>query len=162
MSIPRTGSASPKTPTCRSSWSVPAPASPLSAPSSKNARPPRPASKNWLFFGDQQKAVDFLYEQELEAYKNDGILTRLYTAFSRDQKEKFMSRTRMLEHADELWKWLNEGAHFYVCGDAKRMATDVDNALKKIVAEKGGMSPEEAKAYVTDLSKSKRYQRDVY
>jgi len=118
--------------------------------------------KNWLFFGDQQKSVDFLYETELEAYKADGILTRLDIAFSRDQKEKVYVQTRMLEQADELWKWLNEGAHFYVCGDAKRMATDVDNALKKIVAEKGGMSPEAAKAYVTDLSKSKRYQRDVY
>jgi sulfite reductase (NADPH) flavoprotein alpha-component len=118
--------------------------------------------KNWLFFGDQQKAVDFLYEKELAAYQADGILTRLDTAFSRDQKEKVYVQTRMLENAAELWKWLNEGAHFYVCGDAKRMATDVDNALKKIVAEQGKMSPESAKAYVMDLSKNKRYQRDVY
>jgi len=118
--------------------------------------------KNWLFFGDQQKSVDFLYEKELADYQAQGILTRLDTAFSRDQKEKLYVQTRMLENAAELWKWLNEGAHFYVCGDAKRMATDVDNALKKIVAEQGKMSPESAKAYVTDLSKSKRYQRDVY
>jgi sulfite reductase (NADPH) flavoprotein alpha-component len=118
--------------------------------------------KNWLFFGDQQKSVDFLFEKEMEDYQADGILTRLDTAFSRDQKEKVYVQTRMLEQADELWKWLNEGAHFYVCGDAKRMATDVDHTLQRIVAEKGRMSPEAAKAYVTDLSKSKRYQRDVY
>ncbi|MDB5295544.1 MAG: NAD(P)H-dependent nitrite reductase flavoprotein subunit [Phycisphaerales bacterium] len=122
----------------------------------------RAKGKNWLFFGDQQKQYDFLYDAELEGYKKDGLLTRLDLAFSRDQKEKVYVQTRMLENAAELWKWLQDGAHFYVCGDAKRMATDVDNALKKIVAEQGGMSPEAAKAWVADLTKNKRYQRDVY
>jgi sulfite reductase (NADPH) flavoprotein alpha-component len=117
---------------------------------------------NWLLFGDQQRAYDFLYEDELTAYQRDGLLTRLDTAFSRDQKEKVYVQTRMLEHAAEVWKWLQGGAYFYVCGDAKRMATDVDNALREIVAEQGGMSPEAAKAYVADLTKAKRYQRDVY
>ena len=118
--------------------------------------------KNWLFFGDQQKQYDYLYEQEMEQYRQEGFLTRLDLAFSRDQKEKVYVQNRMLDNAAELWKWLQEGAHFYVCGDAKRMATDVDNALKQIAVDQGGMTPEAAKAYVTDLSKSKRYQRDVY
>ena len=118
--------------------------------------------RNWLFFGDQQRATDFLFEDELLAYHEDGLLTRLDTAFSRDQDEKVYVQHRMLEHAAELWRWLQDGAHFYVCGDAKRMATDVDNTLKKIVAEQGGMTPEAAKAYVADMAKAKRYQRDVY
>jgi sulfite reductase (NADPH) flavoprotein alpha-component len=118
--------------------------------------------RNWLFFGDQQRAYDFLYQEELEAYGFDGTLTRLDTAFSRDQDEKVYVQHRMLEHGADLWKWLKDGAHVYVCGDAKRMATDVDEALKKIVAKHGGMPPEQAKAYITDLAKSKRYQRDVY
>jgi sulfite reductase (NADPH) flavoprotein alpha-component len=118
--------------------------------------------KNWLLFGDQQKAYDFLYQDELEGYQKDGFLTRLDLAFSRDQKEKIYVQTKMLEHAAEMWQWLQDGAHFYVCGDAKRMATDVDNALKTIVATQGNMSPDDAKKYVADLSKNKRYQRDVY
>lgn len=117
---------------------------------------------NWLLFGDQQRAYDFLYERELEAYQNEGVLTRLDTAFSRDQSEKVYVQTRMLEHAVPMWRWLQDGAHFYVCGDAKRMAKDVDAALLQIAREQGGMSPEAAKAYVADLAKSKRYQRDVY
>ncbi|QOV89560.1 sulfite reductase subunit alpha [Humisphaera borealis] len=118
--------------------------------------------KNWLLFGDQQKQYDYLYEQELEQLREEGFLTRLDLAFSRDQKEKIYVQNRMLEHAAEMWKWLQEGAHFYVCGDAKRMATDVDNALKRIAMEQGNMSAEQAKAFVMDLSKNKRYQRDVY
>ena len=118
--------------------------------------------RNWLLFGDQQRDVDFLYREELEAYHRDGFLNRLDTAFSRDQDEKVYVQHRMLENAAQLWAWLKAGAHFYVCGDAKRMATDVDNTLKRIVAEQGRMNPDAARAYVADLTRSKRYQRDVY
>jgi sulfite reductase alpha subunit-like flavoprotein len=118
--------------------------------------------RNWLFFGDQQRAYDFLFQEELETYGFEGLLTRLDTAFSRDQDEKVYVQHRMLEHGAELWKWLKGGAHVYVCGDAKRMATDVDEALKKIVAKHGGIPAEKAKALVADLAKAKRYQRDVY
>ncbi len=118
--------------------------------------------RNWLFFGDQKAAGDFLYQEELEAWQKDGILTRLDLAFSRDQAEKIYVQNRMLENSAELWAWLEQGAHFYVCGDAKRMAADVDAALKKIVADHGGKSPGEADAYVAALAKAGRYQRDVY
>jgi sulfite reductase (NADPH) flavoprotein alpha-component len=118
--------------------------------------------KNWLFFGDQRRASDFLYEDELTTMHRDGLLTRLDTAFSRDQADKVYVQHRMTEQAPQLWAWLKEGAHFYVCGDAKRMAADVDAALRNVVAEQGGMSPEAAKSFVGDLSKAKRYQRDVY
>ncbi|HUS33815.1 MAG TPA: sulfite reductase subunit alpha, partial [Verrucomicrobiae bacterium] len=117
--------------------------------------------KNWLFFGDQQRASDFLYEEELTAMQRDGFL-RLDLAFSRDQAEKIYVQNRMLENSAGLWKWLEEGAHFYVCGDAKRMARDVDAALHKIVETDGGKSPEEATAYIQNLKSTKRYQRDVY
>jgi sulfite reductase (NADPH) flavoprotein alpha-component len=117
---------------------------------------------NWLFFGDQRRDFDYLYEQELDGYKRDGVLTKLDLAFSRDQAEKVYVQTRMLENGAEIWRWLKEGAHFYVCGDAKRMAKDVDEALKTIAMQHGGMSAEQAKAFVADLSKAKRYQRDVY
>jgi sulfite reductase (NADPH) flavoprotein alpha-component len=118
--------------------------------------------KNWLFFGDQRKSTDFLYEDELTAFRQCGCLTKLSLAFSRDQKHKVYVQTRMLEEAKELWTWLEQGAHFYVCGDAKRMAVDVDNALKQIVQEQGGLTPEAATAYVQTLTKNNRYQRDVY
>lgn len=118
--------------------------------------------RNWLLFGDQRRAFDFLYEDELTTYQREGLLTRLDTAFSRDQGAKCYVQHRMLESAGELWAWLRAGAHFYVCGDAKRMAADVDAALKQVVAEQGRMSPEAAKAYVGELAKAKRYQRDVY
>ncbi|HEY7118392.1 MAG TPA: sulfite reductase subunit alpha [Tepidisphaeraceae bacterium] len=117
---------------------------------------------NWLFFGDQRQAVDFLYESELNAHRADGTLSRLSLAFSRDQKHKVYVQTRMLEEARELWRWLEQGAHFYVCGDARRMAADVDAALKQVVREQGGMSDEEAVAYVGRMVKENRYQRDVY
>jgi sulfite reductase (NADPH) flavoprotein alpha-component len=120
------------------------------------------AGRNWLFFGDQKKEFDFLYDQELARYERDGVLHKLDLAFSRDQAEKVYVQTRMMRSAAELWGWLRQGAHFYVCGDAKRMAKDVDDALKAIVAQQGGMSPESAKAYVAEMSKAKRYQRDVY
>ena len=118
--------------------------------------------RNWLFFGDQKRDHDFLYREEIEKWIVDGVLTRLDTAFSRDQAEKIYVQDRMLERGREIWAWLQDGAHFYVCGDAKRMARDVDHALTKIVAEQGGMSAEAAAAYVSDLAKSKRYGRDVY
>jgi sulfite reductase (NADPH) flavoprotein alpha-component len=118
--------------------------------------------KNWLFFGDQRKEFDYLYEQEISEYHRDGLLSRVDLAFSRDQAEKVYVQTRMAESAADLWAWLKEGAHVYVCGDAKRMAKDVDETLKQIIAEQGGMTPEQAKTYVADLGKAKRYQRDVY
>ena len=118
--------------------------------------------KSWLFFGDQKSEADFLYRKELESYVKDGVLTRLSTAFSRDQDRKIYVQHRMLEFAGEFWSWLREGAHFYVCGDAKRMASDVDQALKQIVAERGRMSEEQARGYVAEMAKSGRYQRDVY
>jgi sulfite reductase (NADPH) flavoprotein alpha-component len=117
--------------------------------------------KNWLFFGDQKRATDFLYEEQLTGWQADGLLTRLDLAFSRDQAEKIYVQSRMLESAAELFAWLEEGAHFYVCGDASRMAKDVDHALHTII-ERGGKSPDEAKAYVAKLKSDKRYQRDVY
>ena len=118
--------------------------------------------KNWLFFGDQREATDFLYREELEQMKAAGFLTRLDTAFSRDQAEKIYVQNRMMEHADELWAWLEEGGCFYVCGDGKRMAKDVDVALHRVVEEKGGMDAAAAAAYVSNLKHAKRYLRDVY
>ena len=118
--------------------------------------------ENWLFFGDQTRASDFLYEQQLLAWQQNGFLTRLDLAFSRDQAEKVYVQDRMLENAAELWSWLEAGAHFYVCGDASRMAKDVDAALHNIIETVGGKNPEEAKADVAKLKSDKRYQRDVY
>ena len=118
--------------------------------------------KNWLFFGAQKSATDFFYREELEALQSAGYLHKLSTAFSRDQAQKIYVQTRMLEDAAELWQYLEEGAHFYVCGDAKRMAKDVDDALHKVIQTSGGLSEEGAKEYVAKLKKDKRYQRDVY
>ena len=118
--------------------------------------------RNWLFFGDQKRATDFLYQDQLEGWVKDGHLTRLDLAFSRDQAEKIYVQSRMLEAATELWAWLEAGAHFYVCGDASRMAKDVDAALHTVIEKAGGKSADEAKAYVDKLKSEKRYQRDVY
>ncbi len=118
--------------------------------------------RNWLFFGDQKRNTDFFYEAELGAWQNEGHLTRLDLAFSRDQAEKIYVQNRMLENAAELWAWLEAGAHFYVCGDASRMAKDVDAALHQIIEKSGGKNPDEARAYVTKMKSEKRYQRDVY
>lgn len=118
--------------------------------------------KNWLFFGDQQRSCDFLYEEELTGWVNDGFLTRLDLAFSRDQTEKIYVQNRMEQQAVTLWRWLEGGAHLYVCGDAKRMAKDVDATLHRVIEWAGGKSPEQAAAYVHSLKTSKRYQRDVY
>ena len=118
--------------------------------------------RNWLFFGDQKSASDFLYREELQAMQAEGVLTRLDLAFSRDQSEKIYVQNRMLQAAAELWNWLEAGAHFYVCGDAKRMAKDVDAALHQIVQTEGGRSADQAVDYVAQLKKDKRYLRDVY
>ncbi len=118
--------------------------------------------KNWLFFGDQKRLSDFLYSEQIIEWVQKGLLTRLDTAFSRDQEEKIYVQTRMLQAASELWQWLEEGAHFYVCGDAKRMAKDVDEALHQIVQTQGNKTADEAAAYVAQMKKEKRYARDVY
>ncbi|MER7403651.1 bifunctional nitrate reductase/sulfite reductase flavoprotein subunit alpha [Streptomyces sp. NPDC000070] len=117
---------------------------------------------NWLFFGEQHRATDFYYEDELTALLDEGILTRLDTAFSRDQRNKVYVQDRMREHGPELWHWLRDGARFYVCGDASRMAKDVDRALRDVAVAHGGMSEAEAAAYVKQLAAEKRYVRDVY
>jgi sulfite reductase (NADPH) flavoprotein alpha-component len=118
--------------------------------------------RNWVFFGDQHEATDFLYADEWKNYVADGQVTRLDLAWSRDQAQKVYVQDRMRENAAELWAWLQKGAYFYVCGDAKRMAKDVDQALHDIIAEQGGMPIEKAAEYVKQLKKDKRYQRDVY
>ncbi len=120
--------------------------------------------RNWLFFGEQHQATDFLYGDELMAYQRKGKLHRLDLAFSRDQARKIYVQHRMLEQAKELWSWLQNGAYFYVCGDARHMAKDVHQALIEIVHKQGGLSPEAAADYVnvTLMKTEKRYLRDVY
>jgi sulfite reductase (NADPH) flavoprotein alpha-component len=118
--------------------------------------------RNWLFFGDQHRASDFLYEDEWLEWQRRGVLTRLDVAFSRDQEQKVYVQDRIRESAAELWAWIKAGSHFYVCGDAKRMAKDVDVALHEVVASQGAMSPVDAAEYVKLMKKEKRYQRDVY
>jgi sulfite reductase (NADPH) flavoprotein alpha-component len=118
--------------------------------------------RNWLFFGDQKRATDFLYEEDWDKWKAEGVLTRLDTAFSRDQLDKIYVQDRMRENAAELWDWIRGGANFYVCGDAKRMAKDVDVALHDVIAGGGNMTPVAAADYVKLMKKEKRYQRDVY
>nr|WP_280513260.1 bifunctional nitrate reductase/sulfite reductase flavoprotein subunit alpha [Gordonia desulfuricans] len=117
---------------------------------------------NWLFFGEQYSATDFYYRDEMTSMLSDGLLTRLDVAFSRDQDRKIYVQDRMREHGEELYRWLHDGAHVYVCGDASRMAKDVDEALKGIVAQHGKLSAKSAEAYVKALAADKRYVRDVY
>jgi sulfite reductase (NADPH) flavoprotein alpha-component len=118
--------------------------------------------RNWLFFGHQRSTTDFFYEDELKAMKTNGALTRLTLAWSRDSDQKIYVQDRMREVGRDLWSWLTEGAILYVCGDAKRMAKDVELALVDIVAQHGARSQAEAIAFVTDLKKHGRYQQDVY
>ncbi len=118
--------------------------------------------RNWLFFGHQRSECDFFYADEFNAMKSSGHLTRLSLAWSRDREEKFYVQDRMREVGRELWSWLAEGAHVYVCGDAKRMAKDVERALVDIAAQFGARSTDEAVAFVADLKKKGRYQQDVY
>ncbi|MEM6852868.1 MAG: sulfite reductase subunit alpha, partial [Planctomycetota bacterium] len=117
---------------------------------------------NWLFFGDQTRAHDFIYEDEITAMSASGLLTRLHLAFSRDQKDKIYVQHRMLENGKDLFAMLEDGGYFFVCGDATRMAKDVDAALHLIVETHGGRDAEAAAEYVNDLKREKRYVRDVY
>lgn len=118
--------------------------------------------KNWLIFGDQHYLTDFLYQTEFQSYLADGVLNKLDVAFSRDQAHKVYVQDRMRENSKELYQWLQDGASFYVCGDASRMAADVDKALHDVIAKEGGLSEEDAAAYVKQLKSDKRYLRDVY
>jgi len=118
--------------------------------------------ESWLFFGDQKYNEDFLYQLEFQEHLKSGALSKLDVAFSRDQPTKVYVQNKMQENAAELWAWLEKGAHFYVCGDASRMAKDVNDTLINIISEQGGKSPEEADEYLKALKKDKRYQRDVY
>ena len=118
--------------------------------------------RNWLFFGERRAATDYLYREELEAMCTDGHLTRLDTAFSRDQEDKVYVQDRMLEQAPLFWNWLQDGASVYVCGDASRMAKDVHSTLHRIVKEQGGMTMQAAEEYVRVLKEEHRYHRDVY
>ncbi|MFB7400754.1 molybdopterin-dependent oxidoreductase [Streptomyces rubiginosohelvolus] len=117
---------------------------------------------NWLFFGEQHRATDFYYREELDTMSRSGTLTRLDTAFSRDQRAKVYVQDRMREHGAQLWSWLRDGAHLYVCGDASRMAKDVDRALRDIAVAHGGLEPDAAAAQVKQLASDRRYVRDVY
>jgi sulfite reductase (NADPH) flavoprotein alpha-component len=118
--------------------------------------------KNWLFFGEQHQVSDFYYRDELQAQLNDGHLTRLSLAFSRDQAQKIYVQDRMREEGAAIWQWLEEGAYFYVCGDASRMAKDVDSALREIVQQYGGFNEVDTVNYMRKLNMQKRYLRDVY
>ncbi|HEX4155490.1 MAG TPA: oxidoreductase [Acidobacteriaceae bacterium] len=116
----------------------------------------------WLFFGEQRRVSDYLYEQQFAQLQREGILTKLHTAFSRDQGKKVYVQDRMQENAAELYDWLERGAFFYVCGDASRMAKDVENALLDVIAKGSSGTLEHATEYLAAMKKAKRYQRDVY
>ena len=118
--------------------------------------------KNWLFFGNPHFTQDFLYQVEWQKYVKSGLLTKIDLAFSRDQANKIYVQDKLKAKGAEVWQWLQDGAHFYVCGDANRMAKDVHDALVNIVVEHGGKNAEEAEEYVNELRRAKRYQRDVY
>ncbi len=118
--------------------------------------------RNWLFFGDQRRETDYLYGDEFEDYHRRGVLQRLDLAFSRDQTEKIYVQHRMLENAAELWSWIDGGGMFYVCGDAQRMAKDVDAALHEVIRRGGNLDEEAAAEYVKQMKRDKRYLRDVY
>jgi sulfite reductase (NADPH) flavoprotein alpha-component len=118
--------------------------------------------RSWLFFGDQHAASDFLYQDELEKYQQDGVLTKLDVAFSRDTAQKVYVQHKMLEHSKELYEWLQKGAYFYVCGDKEYMAKDVHETLISIIEKEGAMSRDAAEAHLKDMQKQGCYQRDVY
>ncbi len=118
--------------------------------------------KSWLFFGSQREQCDYFYKDEFDQLRREGFLTRIDCAFSRDQTHKIYVQDRMRENSAELWKWLEEGAHFFVCGDAKRMAKDVDATLRKIIEEQGGKDADSAGEYMEKMKAEKRYKRDVY
>ena len=116
----------------------------------------------WLIFGDQRFTYDFLYQLEWQDHLKSGALTRLDVAFSRDQPEKIYVQDRIREKGKEIWEWLEKGAHFYVCGDASRMAPDVHAALLEVIQSWGDRTPEAADTYLGELKSNGRYQRDVY
>lgn len=118
--------------------------------------------RTWLFFGDRHAATDFLFAEEIAAWRKDGTLQRLSLAWSRDGRAKDYVQHRMLEDAADLWRWLQDGAHFYVCGDASRMAKDVDAALREVAMREGGMNADQARDWIVALARQGRYQRDVY
>jgi len=120
------------------------------------------SGRNWLFFGEQHAASDFYYRDELVGMHEDGFLTRLDVAFSRDQRQKIYVQDRMLEHGARLWRWLQDGAHVYVCGDASRMAKDVEATLVTVAQQHGGLTDEAAGEYLRTLAAEGRYVRDVY
>ena len=130
--------------------------------SCRSARPSARAGRNWLFFGHQRSDYDFFYDDEFKAMRAAGLLTHLSLAWSRDGDQKIYVQDRMREMGRELWAWLADGAHVYVCGDAKRMAKDVETALVDIVAQHGARNVDEAIAFVAGLKKQGRYQQDVY
>lgn len=118
--------------------------------------------RSWLFFGDRREATDFLFREEIEAWRASGALSRLSLAWSRDGARKDYVQHRMAEVAADVWRWLQDGAHFYVCGDASRMAKDVDAALRALAQSEGGMGAEQARDWIVALARQGRYQRDVY
>jgi sulfite reductase (NADPH) flavoprotein alpha-component len=118
--------------------------------------------KNWLFFGNPHFTEDFLYQVEWQRYVKEGVLNRIDLAWSRDQKEKVYVQDKLRQQGAELWRWINDGAHIYVCGDANRMAKDVEQALLDVIAEFGAMDAEAADEYLSELRVERRYQRDVY
>lgn len=118
--------------------------------------------RNWVFYGDQKRACDFLYEEDWSRWLREGSVARFDTAFSRDQEKKVYVQDRMREHAAELWAWIRGGACFYVCGDANRMPKDVDGALHEIIGQQGGLTPTQVIDYIKVMKKEKRYQRDIY
>ncbi|PFM82978.1 sulfite reductase subunit alpha [Bacillus sp. AFS077874] len=120
------------------------------------------SGRSWLFFGDQHEASDYLYKGELEKYQQDGVLTKIDTAFSRDTDQKVYVQHKMLENSKELYEWIEKGAYFYVCGDKEYMAKDVNEALITILEKEGAMEREAAEAHLKDMQKQGRYQRDVY
>ena len=118
--------------------------------------------QNWLFFGDRESANDFLYREELEAFQKSGVLSRLDVAFSRDQEEKIYVQHKMRDAGKDIYEWLSQGAVFYICGDAKNMAKDVEETLLSILKEHGGMSDEAAAQYLKTMQREQRYLKDVY
>ena len=120
------------------------------------------SGKNWLFFGNPHFTQDFLYQLELQNYLKRGLLTKLNVAFSRDQAQKVYVQDKLRQHGSDVWQWLQNGAHLYICGDANRMAKDVQQALVDIVQQYGGKTAEQAQAYLDELRVAKRYQKDVY
>ncbi len=120
------------------------------------------SGKNWLIFGERTFTQDFLYQVEWQKYLKSGVLNKLDVAFSRDQKDKIYVQDRLLENAPQVWKWIEEGAYIYVCGDANLMAKDVHNTLINIIETESQLNKEEAEQMLNNLRKEKRYQRDVY